>query len=340
MKKESRRTEILVGLFLFCGLLLLGGLILRFSNIREKFRQKDNYYVLFDDASGLTTSSPVRLGGTRIGRVSKPPELTPESKVRVEIAVYRDPKHRIAKGGRVTIAKEGLLGDTYINIAAPPPPIIGYLEPGETIGGITGGGLDALQEAANDISEQTQTVLKDIRAGLKDLNAALGKLDQEVLSEGNLENFKKSLANVNNTVTRLDTEVLSPQNTDNLQRTLASLRVTSENLEKQSTKIAPLLAKGETSMTKLGQAADSFKETGVSFRKAAEGAGKTFGQASSGDGLMNALLTDAQLKADFKNLIANLKEKGIIFYKDKSATRQQAAPPPTPTPPVRRRLRP
>jgi ABC-type transporter Mla subunit MlaD len=325
MKHETRNTEVLVGLFVIFGLLLLAGLILRFSNIRERFRASDRYSLLFDDASGVSVAAPVRLGGTRIGSVVEPPSLTPDGKVSVEIVVFRDEKNRIPIGSRVTVGKEGLLGDSFISVTRPAEATEGYYEPGATITGSAAAGLDALQESAGKISEDVQEVLKDLRVGIKDFNASIAKLNSEILSKENTESVKNSLASLNKSLTKVDEQVLSDENTTHLKTTLESLRTTSERLAEQSKKIEPMLAKGDSAMTKLGEAADTFKGTGTEFRKAAEKAGHAFGEISSGDGLMAALLSDKDLRDDFTALIANLRARGVLFYKDKEETSE---PPP------------
>lgn len=332
MKPDSKRTEILVGFFLFSGLLLLGGLILRFTQIRESFQERDVYYVTFKDTSGLTSASPVRLGGRQIGRVAKTPELRTDGTVVVTLDIVRDPRHRIPKGARLGIGKEGLLGDAYVGVTPPEPPIIGYLTPGDTIQGFEAGGLDSLQTAANEISEQTQIVLKDIRAGLKDLNGAITKIDRDVLAEENLNNLKKTLAGLNDVVTRVDQKILDEENAGNVRKTLAKLAETSERLAEESGKIDGLIAKGDAAFTKFGKAADSIGGAGDAFRKAAGDAGKTVGSINHGDGLMTALLHDPQLRYDFKNLVANMRERGVLFYKDKSNERPREAPQPAPKP--------
>jgi phospholipid/cholesterol/gamma-HCH transport system substrate-binding protein len=320
MKHEAKNTELLVGLFVIFGLLLLAGLILRFSSIRERLRDRDRYTIVFVDASGISVAAPVRLGGTRIGTVSKAPLLAPDGKVNVEIQVFRDPKNRIPVGSRVTIAKEGLLGDSYVSISRPSDVSEGYYEPGALITGSEAPGLDALQEAAGKISTDVQEVLKDLRVGIKDFNASLAKLNEQILGPENTESLKKSIASLNQSLNKLDTKVLTEENTAHLKATLANLDTTSETLATQSKRIEPLLVRGDAAMTKLGQAADSFKETGTAFKRAADKAGQTFGDVSNGNGLLTALLQDPKLRDDFKALVANLRSRGVLFYKDKSDT--------------------
>lgn len=331
MKQDNKRTELLVGLFLLCGLALLAGLILRFGSIREYFRDKEHYQVIFDDASGLSEMAPVRTGGLLIGRVAGSPTLTPEGKALVPFYLYADKHYRIPHGARLTIAKEGLLGDSYINIAPPQPLPPEYHAPGSTLTGTTLAGLDALQASAGKITADIEAILSELSVGVKHFNTALGTLEREVLSPVNTDNLKNALARLNSSLERLDQQFVTDDNAQQLREVLAHLRTASEKLAAQSDRLEPLLTKGEQAVTKFGQAADTIKATGTAFKTAAEKAGHTFGKASGGDGLMAALLDDPELRDDVKALIANLRRRGILFYRDKPV-REEEAPSPPPRP--------
>jgi hypothetical protein len=137
---------------------------------------------------------------------------------------------------------------------------------------------------------------------------------------------------------KMDENVLSAENTASVRDTLTSLRAASETLEGQVKKLDPLLAKGEAAMTTFGETADSFKQTGAAFTKAAEKAGKVFGEASDGAGLLPALLNDPILRDDTKALVANLRSRGFLFYKnppsEKPASTAPLAAPRRPSPPL------
>lgn len=319
MKQDAKHTEILVGLFLLFGMVLLGGLILRFSSIREWFRDRDQFTVVFTDASGLSVGAPVRLGGTAIGRVDRAPRLNDSGKVEVGITVYRDAENRIPRGSRLTIAKEGLLGDSYIAISRPESTTSGFHPAGEILAGTTATGLDTLQESAGKISGDVEALVSELRQGVKDFNGTVARLNSQVLSDENTERLKNALASMDSALKKIDEQVLSEENTNSVKDTLASLRVTSESLSQKVSRLDPILEKGEAAMTSFGQAADTFKQSGTAFTKAAEKAGRTLGQASDGDGLLAALLNDQKLRDDFKSLVANMRSRGVIFYKDKEA---------------------
>ncbi len=327
MKHENKRTEVLAGLFLLFGMVLLGGLILRFSSIRDQFRERDQYTVVFDDASGLTEGAPVRLGGTTIGRVARTPQLADNGKVSVDIWIYRDEKNRIPRGSRLTIPQQGLLGDSYIAVTRPEPVDAGYHDPGDVLAGSSMTDLGSLQESAGKISVEVESLVKELRKGVKGFDAALERLNTEVLSKDNTENMKTALASLNSSLKKLDEQVLSEENTDNVKHAVANLRSTSDSLAEKVEKLDPILAKGETAVASFGDAANSFKQSGAAFTRAAEKAGRTFGEASDGDGLLAALLNDPKLRDDFKALIGNLRSRGVIFYKD-----QEPAKPSTPSP--------
>ena len=71
MEERDKKTELLVGMFLTLGLVMLGLLILQFGSIRELFKSSYAISVALPDGSGIREGSPVMLGGSRIGKVSK-----------------------------------------------------------------------------------------------------------------------------------------------------------------------------------------------------------------------------------------------------------------------------
>ena len=93
MIDSDKKTEMLVGLFLFVGLLMLGGLILQFGRVREVFKDTYTLRVAFPNAAGIKESSPVFLGGSRVGKVDKKPQLNETfSGVILDLELFKDVK--------------------------------------------------------------------------------------------------------------------------------------------------------------------------------------------------------------------------------------------------------
>jgi hypothetical protein len=59
-----------------------------------------------------------------------------------------------------------------------------------------------------------------------------------------------------------------------------------------------------------------------SVKSAADSFAVTARQIQSGKGLFGALMHDTELKTDLKDLIANMKRNGVLFYRD-SATKER-----------------
>ena len=51
---------------------------------------------------------------------------------------------------------------------------------------------------------------------------------------------------------------------------------------------------------------------------------KTATELRSGDGLLPALMKDPELKDEFKTLITNLRQHGVLFYRDSAGKRGAA----------------
>ena len=82
MATNSKKTETLVGVFLFLGLAMLGAIILLFGNIGDLFKKRYEIKVNFKEAPGIIKGSTVRLRGAKIGQVAEKPKLIGGSEYR------------------------------------------------------------------------------------------------------------------------------------------------------------------------------------------------------------------------------------------------------------------
>ncbi|MGI9239941.1 MAG: MlaD family protein, partial [Verrucomicrobiales bacterium] len=216
----------------------------------------------------------------------------------------------------ISIESAGFLGDSYVAITPPKVPSATYLENGEVVVGAPSIGLNALANSAGDISERGKEIVVDMRAALSELNSALSKLDSSILGEENLALFNETIAGLSEAVENLNTDVLGEENSENLRVSLANFRkisenfvTTSENLIASSEKISPIL---DTAQGAVEKADEGIGE----ITSAARNAKVAIKQATEGDGLVAALINDAELRNDFEALISNLRSSGILRYRD------------------------
>ena len=167
-----------------------------------------------------------------------------------------------------------------------------------------------------------------------------------------IEELKKRLGQLEMTIAKVNTELLSESNLKSLQATFDNLKGTSENFKKATTDLDQLVAKGKDAMTsakdamdgakgavakldgalakadsafgKVDSAVDDMKTSFASITKFADNANKTMdsvrtliGKANNGGGALGMLLADKETASNLKSLIRNIKERGILFYRDK-----------------------
>jgi ABC-type transporter Mla subunit MlaD len=109
----DRQLRLRLGLFVGATIVVLGVLVVLFGSAPNLFSTKAKYTVLFPEAPGLATGTPIRKSGVRIGEVAKL-ELDPASgEVRVHITV--DPKYPPRTNEAATITRGLLSGDTALD---------------------------------------------------------------------------------------------------------------------------------------------------------------------------------------------------------------------------------
>ena len=325
MEERDKKTELLVGLFLFVGLLLLGGLILQFGSLRESFKGTYEITVPFPDATGVKEGTPVILGGSRIGKVSRMPKLNEQfNGVIISLEIYNDKK--IPRDAKFGIGTAGLIGDAYIEIRPSGKDTESYIEPGTVIlpGQVaSGGGLSAMQETASQVGRKVDLVLDDVRAATNELKSALQRVNQGALSDKVLESFQRSMAHLESTMKDVDEGVLAEENKTNLKVAItdlkdatASFKRMALSVEGEVKKVGVIMDKIDPAVSKFDQAATSADEALKAFKQSGDNLAIFTRDMAKGDGLMKALLLDKELRDDFKQLISNLKRNGVLFYKD------------------------
>jgi phospholipid/cholesterol/gamma-HCH transport system substrate-binding protein len=324
----SRKQEFLVGLFLLFGLLMVGVIVLQFGRVQEAFRDTYRLKVTFPNAPGIKNSSPIYLGGSRIGRVHGNPLLKKDSSgVIVELEIYQD--KLIPIDATFNVGTVGLMGDALIDIKIKETgqPITEFysFNHKEIIVGSSASGLAGLQDSAESVAAKVDKAIDDLRAVLVDVQAVAKRVNEETLTEHVAQDFRSSMEHLKNTMTRVDEQVLGAQNTETLTSAINSVNEAAENfkkaaanLEGSSTKIDSLIEKLDSPVAKLDKVMDNANQTLDSIRKGADDFAGVARSIRTGPGLMAALLSDPELKSEFSDLISNLKRRGFVFYRDVS----------------------
>ena len=325
MEERDKKNELLVGLFLTVGLVMLSLLILQFGSVRDLFKGSYILSASFPNASGLKEASPVVLAGKRIGKVkNKPRHNATYTGVIIDLEIFKGEK--IPTNSTFTITTAGLMGDAFVDIKPPAEITDEFVSETLTdvIEGKEAGGLSDLQGAAERIGKQVSSVLdEDLKPALQEIKEAMAKVNKDALSKETVDKFKNGMSKLDSTLTRLDEKLLNDENSKNLKDAIADLKEAatsfksaSKNIEESSKKLSPLIDKLDAPIVKVDKVMTEAEDAVKAIKTAADSFAVAAKNISSGDGLLGALINDKRLKADFHDLIYNLKVNGPVIYRN------------------------
>ena len=288
----DKTLELKVGAFMLAGLGLLAVLLVQFGRLGEGFQTYYQLLIKFPDASGLLKGSDVLLAGAKIGHVSGGPRLASSGQgVEVPVRIFGFVK--IPAGSRFTVGSSGLLGDRFVAVTAPQRITEDFVPKNSVIEGTRDTGLD-------DLTKEGGALVEDLRTAVQNANAAIEKLNNEALSQPNLDNIKSAVENLNKATTAL---AASTQKVDGV------------------------LDKANETMDSAKKAADDLPAAIADARKTIQAATELIQKASTGKGALATLLTNQEFANDLKALVSNLRAHGVLFYRD-SAAKAEAKPQP------------
>ncbi|MEW6720851.1 MAG: MlaD family protein [Thermodesulfobacteriota bacterium] len=182
MKMEQdprfKHLETVVGAFVLAALATLVAAVVYLGTASDIFGDKYHLRFRSDSGAGLQKGMPVKLSGFRIGRIQKL-ALDDQAKVVVWIRIDRKYSRWIRKDSTATLYKEGLVGDSVIDISVGSPDKPELEEddflPFEAAG--------ELSDIAIRLSDSVQEVLGEVRHTVDYINDPDGDV-------------KKTLANV------------------------------------------------------------------------------------------------------------------------------------------------
>jgi phospholipid/cholesterol/gamma-HCH transport system substrate-binding protein len=207
----EQRLRLRLGAFVAVTLLTLSALVIMFGSAPTFFANKLKYTVVYPEAPGIGTGTPIRKSGVRIGEVTKL-DLDPRTgQVRVLIAV--DPKYPPRTGEEATISRGLLNGDTAIDFLprigpdGQPQPSGDDYPPGSEIVGVPPITPRSLLTPATGVIASAQMSLELMVSSFERLEKVSPQLERTLLEFENLardiRQFVPELKKTNNAVQKL-----------------------------------------------------------------------------------------------------------------------------------------
>ena len=339
MAETSNRTQVTAGIFVLCGLVMLGGLILRFGPLQHRMRKPYTIYAEFADAQNLIKGSPVRRAGAVIGRVASTPVLVDGLKgVKVSLDLY--PEYQIPAGSSLKITSLGLLGDSAVDVVLPENVTAEVVPEGATL---SGNSSPDLASAATRVSDEAVVVLKDIRTSLAEINKTIGKINSGLLSDTNLKNIEHSIAALSSALDRVDHEFITAENAQSIRDSLAIVKSAVQTGSSAMNKADGAMQKADSALTKIDKAMDQlgpglkgFADATAALKNTGTVMESLLREIRSGRGILHAVINDPVLRDNIDRLVTNMRRSGLLWYKDKAPS-SLAPPPAAPVTPKRKR---
>ena len=203
---STRGFEFKVGIFTLIGICIIFVIVFSIGDVNIS-RTGYKFKVIFNFASGIGPSAPVRLAGVGVGNVQGIRLLYDEKaqKTKAELTVWVQSDAKIEEDAEVTINTLGLLGEKYLEII-PGTSGKGYYKSGDTLQGKDPVSMEKVTTNLAKLSDSVVSIAEKIEKG----EGTIGKLlnDDTVYNNlvsltGNLDGFTGKLNSNQGTIGRL-----------------------------------------------------------------------------------------------------------------------------------------
>lgn len=305
MKIDSRGIEWKVGLFMLIGLGLIAGMAIQFGKLGQGLKK---YYVItaeFPNASGLLKGADVYMAGARVGFTADAPQLI-EKRFAVKVVLKIKEGVRIPRGSSILIGASGFLGDAFVGINPPANPNLNdNLKNGDYV-------IGTRLEGFGDLAVKGADVMDELKKRLQELETPIKDIRERVLSDRNLKAIDETFSSLSELTRDLKGSVKG------IDDVIAKAKEAVETVKDTFGSVKAPIAKIDAAAADLKVTLTSVKSAANSADRALESARLLIGKANTGKGSLGMLLADKETGDNLKALIQNLREHGILWYKNKS----------------------
>jgi len=230
------RLELKVGLFVIVLLGLAAVMIFKFSESGLGLGDTVSIHLKTKDAGTVIENSPVLISGVKVGYVDNI-ELSLDGSVTMTIELLSKYADKIDANATFEIKSSGFLGDQYIGVIPPtlqdranrplPADSVRPCEPPFDI--------MAVARDAQDTIGVAQELILTVSDRVKDLNATIANLNENVFNPETLSKVSDAIANfatfsesATNVAHRVET-MLTPETTANITNSIAEFNASMEN---------------------------------------------------------------------------------------------------------------
>ena len=294
MKDQSNKRSVIVGIFVFAGMLIMAAGILVLGGQKKTFMSSLQVVAMFQDIGGLSKGDNVWYSGVKVGTI-KSITFTGSHAIAVRMDIEKKSREFIRKDVRAKISSDGLVGNKIIALTGGSPEVPA-VEDGDTIIVETSISTDeimnTLQVNNKSLVEITGN-LKEITKNIRNGQGTLGKLiaDDAVYNslEGTLATLQKTAANTQRLTEGLAAYTSQLKNEGTLANDLVTDTV--------------VFTKLRSTMTQLEAVSQGMDSVVLNLKSASQGINENLRSSNTPAGV---ILNDEQTAASLKHTIGNL----------------------------------
>jgi phospholipid/cholesterol/gamma-HCH transport system substrate-binding protein len=257
IREEDTRFKHLekkIGAFAAVAILGIIAVLLLIGMEKEFFTAKYTLRFTVEKGTGFSRGMPVKLSGFRIGHI-KTISLNEKAMVDIRIQIDKQYQKWIRNDSIARLVKEGLVGDNIIEISVGTP-TAPLLKDGDTI---TYEKTKGLEEVANDIADKVKPVLIEVRDIISYINDPEGDIKQS------LGNIRRLTGNLEGTRQHTDDLLITARTS--IGTVAGTANLTMENANARISSLEPLVAKMDTSLSKIPPILEKVDATMVNVEK-------------------------------------------------------------------------
>lgn len=304
MTNESRGLEIKVGIFMLIGLGIIVFMAVWFGKLGQGLKKYYDLTIEFQNASGLLKGSDVYMAGARVGFTAEAPQLI-EGRLAVRVGLRIEERVKIPRGSTFIILSAGFLGDASVNINPPDKvDLDDVLKSGEYL-------MGSRQEGFGELAAKGGDTLTELKKRLQELEEPIKDFRERVFSDKNLQaiddtfaGFSKFASGLKETGKGLDDVIEKAKGAvETVRETVAAAKPPLEKIDAAAAELKPTIAEIKKAAAAADSALDSFR--------------LLMNKAVAGKGALGMLLADKETADNLRVFIKNLRERGVLWYKNK-----------------------
>lgn len=294
--EQNSKYEWKVGMFVLCGIVLIGALLFNFSKGASFFQPTYQLNVVMHTVAGLKPKAEVMMSGIPVGSVVSTDLGSGATNVIIHVRILS--KYKIRSTANFHVDALGFLGDQYIEIT-PDGSSGDFLADGATVNGEAPFDLQQAVRSSADLLQQASRTLHN-------LDRAISNVNETILSQSMLNNFTNALVNiqdVSQAAARMSVkfEHLLDSNAVPISVTLSNLASVSSKLDAFADDLSVTFSTNRSDIT--GSIRD-FRQTAANFRQISD-------DLEAGKGLAGGALKDEVMRAQTQAAISNIDQLAV-----------------------------